>query len=86
MPTYDYTCEACGHTFDMNVQVIERDIFAQSTPCPECKKKKLIRGVSAAAFHYDHGVSIHKRAGDGWKEVQDRIKAGSAKKNTITTK
>jgi putative FmdB family regulatory protein len=39
MPTYEYECDACGHTFD------EFQYFSDEplTKCPECKKKKLRR-------------------------------------------
>jgi putative FmdB family regulatory protein len=32
MPTYEYTCRACGHTFDV-VQSMSEDALTQ---CPEC--------------------------------------------------
>src|SRR5262245_44399345 len=39
MPTYDYECKACGHTFD------ELQSFSEPplTKCPACKKNKLER-------------------------------------------
>ena len=39
MPTYDYRCNACGHTFD------ELQTFSEPplTKCPKCKKNKLER-------------------------------------------
>ena len=39
MPTYDYRCQACGHTFD------ELQSFSEPplTKCPKCKKNKLER-------------------------------------------
>jgi putative FmdB family regulatory protein len=39
MPTYDYQCSACGHTFD------ELQSFSEPplTKCPKCKKNKLER-------------------------------------------
>src|SRR5438874_12621778 len=39
MPTYDYKCTACGHTFD------ELQSFSEPplTKCPACKKSKLER-------------------------------------------
>ena len=32
--------------------------------------------LSAPGIDYDGGKTVLGRAGDGWKEVQDRIKAG----------
>src|SRR6186713_2159047 len=39
MPTYDYRCNGCEHTFD------ELQSFSEPplTKCPECKKNKLER-------------------------------------------
>jgi putative FmdB family regulatory protein len=39
VPTYDYQCQACGHTFD------ELQSFSAPplTKCPACKKNKLER-------------------------------------------
>ncbi|MFO0808036.1 MAG: zinc ribbon domain-containing protein [Gemmataceae bacterium] len=39
MPTYEYACDACDHTFD------EMQSFSDEplTKCPVCKKKKLRR-------------------------------------------
>jgi putative FmdB family regulatory protein len=45
MPTYDYECEACGHTFE-EFQSITEDPLKK---CPECGKKKLQRLISGGA-------------------------------------
>src|SRR5438874_10368210 len=39
MPTYDYKCTACGHTFDELQSFNEPPL----TKCPACKKNKLAR-------------------------------------------
>src|SRR5882724_9564277 len=39
MPTYDYECRACGHTFD-ELQSFSEPLL---TKCPKCKKNKLER-------------------------------------------
>jgi putative FmdB family regulatory protein len=45
MPTYEYTCEACGHNFD-EFQSITADPLKK---CPNCKKLKLRRGFGGGA-------------------------------------
>ena len=45
MPTYDYECDACGHTFEL-YQSISAD---PEKKCPECGKKKLRRLIGAGA-------------------------------------
>ncbi len=45
MPTYDYECQACGHTFERFQEMSANKLRT----CPECGKKKLIRLVGAGA-------------------------------------
>ena len=45
MPTYDYRCEACGHTFDE----FQSMSAAHLTDCPECKEPKLRRLIGSGA-------------------------------------
>src|SRR3954469_19573284 len=68
MPTYDYKCTACGHTFD------ELQSFSAPplTRCPACKKKKLERlfGGGGAIIFKGSGFyeTDYRRAGtDGDK-------------------
>ena len=53
MPTYEYLCEACGHTFD------ELQSFSDEPlkKCPACKKNKLQRvfGTGAAILFKGSG-------------------------------
>ena len=45
MPTYDYECKACGHTFE-KFQVITAPSIRK---CPKCKKLKLRRLIGMGA-------------------------------------
>ncbi|MCI0359363.1 MAG: zinc ribbon domain-containing protein [Planctomycetaceae bacterium] len=45
MPTYDYNCDACDHSFE----VFESISVQPQTKCPKCKKKKLRRLFGAGA-------------------------------------
>lgn len=64
MPTYDYRCNACGHTFD------ELQSFSEPplTKCPKCKKNKLERlfGGGGAIIFKGSGFyeTDYRRAGD----------------------
>ncbi|HND11617.1 MAG TPA: zinc ribbon domain-containing protein [Pseudomonadota bacterium] len=51
MPTYDYECQNCGHTFETSQRITEKAL----TDCPECKQPKLQRLITAAAFHLKGG-------------------------------
>ena len=45
MPTYDYACEKCGHTFE-EFQSITADALRK---CPACRKMGLKRLIGAGA-------------------------------------
>ena len=42
MPTYGYTCQNCGHTFEIFQDVNE----GKKKKCPECKLLKLSRDIT----------------------------------------
>lgn len=64
MPTYDYECKACGHTFE------ELQSFSEPplTKCPACKKNKLERlfGGGGAIIFKGAGFyeTDYRRAGE----------------------
>jgi putative FmdB family regulatory protein len=45
MPTYDYQCDACGHSFELFQGINE----AKKKKCPKCGKSKLRRLIGAGA-------------------------------------
>jgi putative FmdB family regulatory protein len=53
MPTYEYTCDACGHRLEEFQSMSEPPL----TKCPKCKKKKLRRlfGTGAAILFKGSG-------------------------------
>lgn len=65
MPTYDYKCRGCGHSFD------ELQSFSDPplTKCPACKKNKLERlfGGGGAIIFKGSGFyeTDYRRAGNG---------------------
>ena len=80
MPTYDYKCEKCDHTFEENLKIAHRKIPTES-PCerqlhraaPVCggEVKQII--VKAAGFAYDNIPSPgHPKKPPGW--FSDKIK------------
>ncbi|MFK8030307.1 MAG: FmdB family zinc ribbon protein [Gammaproteobacteria bacterium] len=56
MPIYEYQCSACGHEFDELQKMADEPL----TKCPGCKKKKLVKLVSAPSF---------RLKGSGWYET-----------------
>lgn len=45
MPTYDYTCSACGHRFERFESMNDDGL----KPCPKCRKKKARRMLGTGA-------------------------------------
>lgn len=45
MPTYDYRCKACGHTFELYQTMSE----GEKRKCPQCAKNSLERLIGAGA-------------------------------------
>ena len=75
MPTYDYKCNACGHTFD------ELQSFSEPplTKCPACKKNKLERlfGGGGAIIFKGSGFyeTDYRRAGENGKGEGEAAKS-----------
>ena len=66
MPTYDYECDACGHTFEL-FQSISAD---PEKKCPKCKKLKLRRliGTGAAVMFKGSGFYQTDYRSDPYKK------------------
>ena len=81
MPTYDYECKACGHTFE------ELQSFSEPplTKCPACKKNKLERlfGGGGAIIFKGSGFyeTDYRRAGE---QKNGKPDGGPAKPETKT--
>jgi putative FmdB family regulatory protein len=45
MPTYEYKCRGCGHTFEQKLTVSEHDQLRPK--CPKCQSKKVEHAFNA---------------------------------------
>ena len=72
MPTYDYECDACGHTWELFQRISEDPVKA----CPECKKKKARRlfGTGAAIMFKGSGFYETDYRSDSYKKGADKAK------------
>ena len=84
MPTYEYTCRDCGHTFDIVQSMWDEAL----TMCPECggSLRKVfappaISFKGSGFYATDHGKKATKPAGDKG-EKGDKADTGGAKKET----
>lgn len=76
MPTYDYECDACGHTLEI-FQGINDPVKKK---CPHCNKNKLKRqfGTGAAIVFKGSGFYQTDYRSEGYKKAADaEKKAGS---------
>lgn len=87
MPTYDYECDACGHTFEL-FQSITAPVKKK---CPECSKLKLRRlfGTGAAImfkgsgfYETDYRSDSYRKAADADKKAQSKKSDGDSKKSS----
>lgn len=80
MPAYDYKCKECGHCFEENHLIKDRDKPTKK-PCPECGKENCVSQTFGAAAIVDP-VSIGRRKPDsGFREVLHKIHEGMPKSN-----
>jgi putative FmdB family regulatory protein len=77
MPTYDYTCDACGHEFELFQSITENPV----RKCPECGRLKLRRlfGTGAAIvfkgsgfYQTDYRSESYRRGAEQEKKQQDK--------------
>lgn len=78
MPTYDYECDACGHTFEL-FQSIKDPVKKK---CPECGKPKLRRlfGTGAAVVFKGSGFYQTDYRSESYKMAAEKDKPASESK------
>ena len=66
MPTYDYECQACKHTFEQFQSITARPI----RKCPKCGKLKVKRllGTGAGVIFKGSGFYSTDYRGDSYKD------------------
>jgi putative FmdB family regulatory protein len=81
MPTYDYECDACGHSFELFQSISE----PVQKKCPECGKLKLRRlfGTGAAVVFKGSGFYQTDYRSDSYKKAAEKDKpAGESKSDS----
>src|SRR3954462_5961020 len=79
MPTYDYECDACGHTFELFQSITE----PVKKKCPKCGKSKLRRlfGTGAAIVFKGSGFYQTDYRSDSYKKAAEKDKPASESKS-----
>jgi putative FmdB family regulatory protein len=87
MPTYDYECDSCGHTFEQFQNISEPHL----KKCPECRKPKLRRLLGAGAavvfkgsgfYQTDYRSDSYKKRAEADKPSSDGGSSGSDSKSS----
>ena len=73
MPTYEYECEACNHSFEEFQQISARPL----KKCPKCGRRKLRRLIGTGAAVIFRGNGFYQTDYRS-KEYKDKAKADSA--------
>lgn len=72
MPTYDYSCHACGHRFESAHKISDRKV-PESHPCPECSALEVKQGI----FKADSVLRFDDSKDQGqFKELMSKMKKG----------
>ena len=88
MPTYDYTCDACGNGWELFQQMTADPV----KECPKCGKKKARRLIGAGAgivfkgsgfYETDYRSSSYK---DGEKKAKESAKPADKAAGSSETK
>src|SRR3954466_13812453 len=88
MPTYDYSCDACNHEFE----VFEPITAKPQKKCPKCKKNKLRRlfGAGGGLIFKGSGFYQTDYRGDSYKKAAEADKpktdTAASTSDTSTTK
>jgi len=84
MPTYDYLCESCNHTFEK----FESMSAKPSKKCPECGKMTLKRliGTGAGVIFKGSGFYETDYRSENYKQGKKNAKAATKKETKPTDK
>jgi putative FmdB family regulatory protein len=97
MPTYDYSCTACGHKWEVFHSITAKPL----RKCPECGKLKAKRGIGPGAgiifkgsgFYqtdyrsasYKKGEAAAKKAQEGATKKSDSSKSDKPKSDSSSS-
>ena len=87
MPTYDYECDACGHTFELFQSITD----GVKRKCPQCGKNKLRRlfGTGAAImfkgsgfYETDYRSESYKKGAEAAKKAKNESSESKSKESS----
>ncbi|MCP4376201.1 MAG: zinc ribbon domain-containing protein [bacterium] len=84
MPTYEYQCNACDHSFELFQSIKARSV----RKCPECGKLKVKRliGIGAGVIFKGSGFYQTDYRSDSYRKAAEKDKPSKPAKKTDSTK
>lgn len=83
MPTYDYVCSECRHTFDKLLKIDDRTLPTQEV-CPNCGKTDCVSlSFTAPSLMSPFRVDGLKRPSGQFRERVQQIKKGLGRNTTL---
>lgn len=81
MPTYEYECQKCGHTFEKFQRISE----PPSKRCPKCKGAvKRLLGTGAGLLFKGSGFYITDYRSDGYKQSAKADSTSSSSSSSVS--
>ncbi|MEM6674119.1 MAG: zinc ribbon domain-containing protein [Planctomycetota bacterium] len=84
MPTYDYRCKACGHTFD-EFQTMSEPVLRKCPKCGELQLERLI-GPGAGFVFKGSGYYVTDYRSKGYEEAKKKDAPPSDSKKSSSKK
>lgn len=76
MPTYDYQCQACGHSWELFQSMNDDPVKS----CPKCKKRKAKRLLGLGAGIIFKGTGFYETDYKNKKPEKNKGESGSSSK------
>lgn len=82
MPTYDYQCGECGHTFESVLRMADR-LAPTVEPCPACDAEGTVQQVIGVPMYVDNHKLMGRDAklDSGFREVMAKVHERTPKSN-----
>lgn len=71
---YDFRCKSCGHTFEENVKLADRENYPKENKCPKCLEGEIEQYIAGTCGFTTSESLGRKKAPDSFRELLRRMK------------